>query len=1629
MAKFRRDKRESSDSSRSEGTEKAKNDPAVRRSQPGSNISSRNNDSGVPVLTYGRYTNFPEFQRKLDNAALQLCPNIGNIIKDKEYESDSEVDDSEYDPATDVHGFQLRAFQERVSLKVKAAANKEKEKRILFGYIKDHLSLESLQRLSQVSNWEEIEDDRDPLELWKAIVDTHIGANTGMNVVDKEAARKRYNSVSQGQSTLIEYKQRFDMAIEGMNAVKVKKPVEEDMAVHFIDNLDTHRYGELKTMLENNAVLGIGKYPTSLTEAYEVASRFKVKVTKKNGDISYQQAVFVTNYTKSNGKGSSNGKSNGSNSKSGGNSAEASDKKKGNNNNGKKYPPKNTCGLCGEEGHYMLNCPDLDEAKACVCNKKKNNGSTREETVHVTLGGELPSVESGTTKSRSIFTLFIGHVNKNKANDLFQPFDVILDNQATTGLFHNKRLVKNIRKSDYSISVNGVSKEPLIVNLIGDVEFYGQVWYSPHVPVNILPASGVEMKYDIEYHPRLDYTVIIDKHKPIKHVFKKIVTEQETGCGLYVCNMDPRLLYNHESIYVTTVSMNEAKFTKREVNSAKLAREVIRRLGYPSDVDMNEMIHSGAMIESPVTVHDVRRAKDIYGDVIASLKGKSKAKRSVIANVESIPRTISSDLVLHVDIMFVDTVPYLLSISEPLELLMVNKCVLGRSTSQIKEAVMHQIVEYKSKHFAIKTLRCDGEGAIAALRNDLLAMGISVDNAGPGQHVPRIEVKVREVKERCRCHITVLPYALPASFMEWLIYFCVSRINLFPTRNSLSRISPREAFTGRKTNFKRDVRIGFGDYMQCDIPNILKKSDVNQPRTEGCLALLPVGNVQGSVLCYKLSTGRVVTRDHFTILPTPDQVIAYLNQLAAKAKKQLSKEPVFRIGNVVIDDGYHPALDAHGYGNNIDADPPAEAVHNIDEADFDDALPVHPGNDEDDVVVAVADVLPLPLNSNGTVQETVVVVPAEQSLAVVSSGEDTLVIDPSIVVPTPTIDQRGGLVDPTDNVVPQEVDVFDEVVDDIIMEDVVVPTNPVIADQLPPQDVVGESVPTTTRSSQRNRKSVHLDDYYYPPISNRSKQALMHLFTHFAFNITPKKAIKMFGKNAIQAILLELMQMLDKQVWTPVDPRTLSNSKCKKIIRSFMFLKEKFFADGSFEKLKARLVAGGHEQDRLAYDNLASPTVSTTSLFTIAAIAAKEARNVVSLDIGGAYLNANLKADVYMMLDEFSSAILANLDPKYKQYMNGSGRIVVKLLKALYGCVESALLWYEHLSNTLLSMGFIKNRLDDCVFNRGVGEDQCTICVHVDDLFITCKNMATIKGVTKELERVYKEIKVKDGDVHSYLGMNFDFSVKGEVKITMEGYVKDMLKLYAVEGTASTPAQSYLFEVREGVPLLDQEKKVEFHSRVAKMLYLAKRVRPDILQPVIFLSTRVQEPTTDDWCKLERCLKYLNGEPDLGIILRPNPGSLGINAYVDASYGVHADGKSHSGVMIALGAGPIYIRSSKQKIVSKSSTEAELIGLSDACSQIIWCREFLIEQGYEVAAAKVYQDNQSTMALVKKGKGSSDRTKHISIRYFFVKDRVEAGDVNIEYLPTGEMIADVLTKPLQGEPFKQLRKQLLNWYY
>jgi hypothetical protein len=150
-------------------------------------------------------------------------------------------------------------------------------------------------------------------------------------------------------------------------------------------------------------------------------------------------------------------------------------------------------------------------------------------------------------------------------------------------------------------------------------------------------------------------------------------------------------------------------------------------------------------------------------------------------------------------------------------------------------------------------------------------------------------------------------------------------------------------------------------------------------------------------------------------------------------------------------------------------------------------------------------------------------------------------------------------------------------------------------------------------------------------------------------------------------------------------------------------------------------------------------------------------------------------------------------------------------------------------------------------------------------------------------------------------------------------------------------------------------------------------------------------------------------------------------AWIDASFAVHEDMKSHTGAVIGIGKGPFYAKSCVQRLNTKSSTEAELVGVSDAAGQLLWTRQFLEEQGYELPPATLYQDNMSTIALLNNGRSGSERTRHIAIRYFFLKDRIDSREVRVEYLPTGDMVADILTKPLQGAKFIELRDKLLNW--
>ena len=185
---------------------------------------------------------------------------------------------------------------------------------------------------------------------------------------------------------------------------------------------------------------------------------------------------------------------------------------------------------------------------------------------------------------------------------------------------------------------------------------------------------------------------------------------------------------------------------------------------------------------------------------------------------------------------------------------------------------------------------------------------------------------------------------------------------------------------------------------------------------------------------------------------------------------------------------------------------------------------------------------------------------------------------------------------------------------------------------------------------------------------------------------------------------------------------------------------------------------------------------------------------------------------------------------------------------------------------------------------------------------------------------------------------------------------------------------------------------------------------------VAFLCARVKYSTVEDRSKLDRLLKYLNGTVDQVLVLQPTK-DLSVKGYTYAAFESHDDGKSHTGLVVKVGGATVLCMSSKQKIVTRDFTEAELVGLSDRMLPVMQFQEFMQGQRYGVQTPEIFQDNTSTISLVTKG-GGQVRTKYMRVRQAFVKERAEAKDVIINYLESGSMIADILTKPLQGNLFK-----------
>ena len=532
--------------------------------------------------------------------------------------------------------------------------------------------------------------------------------------------------------------------------------------------------------------------------------------------------------------------------------------------------------------------------------------------------------------------------------------------------------------------------------------------------------------------------------------------------------------------------------------------------------------------------------------------------------------------------------------------------------------------------------------------------------------------------------------------------------------------------------------------------------------------------------------------------------------------------------------------------------------------------------------------------------------------------------------------------------------------------------------------------------------------------------------------MTAKKGLKVFGEKGALAIIKELDQLIQRKVMKARRAGEMTRSQKENSLKYLMFLKEKRCG-----KIKGRGCADGRKQ-RLwkTKEETSSPTISTEALFLMCLIIAKERRYVLTLDIPGAFMQSDIDEELHVKLEGEIADLLVRRDPSYKEYITkekGKTVIYAQLEKALYGTLQAAALFWKDLTKFIVEdLGFVVNQHDLCVANKTINGQQCTIGWHVDDLMISHAEKNVVHEIVEKLQvRFGKEapLVVHTGKEQDYLGMMIDFSEDGKVKFKMHEYVQNMLDETPEElmkGPCSSPAANHLFEVNPDAEKLNSVSAETFHHLTAKLLYLAKRSRPDVLPAVSFLCTRVQSPDVDDWKKLGRCMRFINETKKLYLTLEADDLSR-VRWWIDASFGVHPDMKSHTGATMMIGKGSVYSMSTKQKVNTRSSTEAELVGVNDAIGTALWVKMFMEEQGYKINDNIIYQDNQSAMLLERNGrKSSSKKTRHMDLRYYFITDQIKNGKVRVAYCPTDDMIGDFMTKPLQGSKFNKFQGAILN---
>uniref|UniRef100_A0A0A1X768 Retrovirus-related Pol polyprotein from transposon TNT 1-94 n=1 Tax=Zeugodacus cucurbitae TaxID=28588 RepID=A0A0A1X768_ZEUCU len=477
----------------------------------------------------------------------------------------------------------------------------------------------------------------------------------------------------------------------------------------------------------------------------------------------------------------------------------------------------------------------------------------------------------------------------------------------------------------------------------------------------------------------------------------------------------------------------------------------------------------------------------------------------------------------------------------------------------------------------------------------------------------------------------------------------------------------------------------------------------------------------------------------------------------------------------------------------------------------------------------------------------------------------------------------------------------------------------------------------------------------------------------------------------------EYAALVANNTWSAVDlPRG------QKVIGSKWVFRIKRNPDGNIEKFKSRLVAKGCSQQLgLNYWETFSPVIRYETIRMLLAIAVEKELHLHQIDISNAYLNSDLTEEVYIRQPE------GFIDSKNPDK-------VLKLNKAIYGLKQSGREWNSTLDIALKNFGFNPCKSEPCLYVKERDKVYSYIAVYVDDLILACPSEEEVTNIKRKLSSKFK---LQDGNtLKFFLGFEVEREGKtGAISVCQKTYIKELLSVYGI--TSCRPVSTPLdpgFQISCKDKNCSKVDVTNYQSLIGSLMYLAISTRPDIMHAVSLLAQRNQDPHSEHEAGAKHVLRYLSKTVDLKLHYCKN--GKPVKGYADADWANNnTDRKSYTGYSFFLAGSAFSWQSKKQDVVALSSTEAEYIALSTAAKEAVYLRRLLKEMGCSSEDPILLKGDNMSAIQISKNPVFHKRTKHIEIKYHYIRDVVERKEIELEYVSTNDNVSDIFTKNLQKQ--------------